>query len=92
MKQTVALPRVVVSIAVDPIATAARRTAFERPVPLHGCDVCGEAVAEGEASSGLLLWFRGAEVRAEEPVLCPKCSTAIGMTALSIWAGEEEEG
>lgn len=41
---------------------------------------------------GLLVFTRGDERRAEEPKLCPTCGAAIGMTMLSRWATEEDEG
>ncbi|APR85707.1 Hypothetical protein A7982_11056 [Minicystis rosea] len=56
------------------------------------CDVCDTPI-EGEPSGrGLYMWTRGEEVRFEEPALCPQCATAIGVTALSAWTVEEEEG
>jgi len=65
------------------------------------CDVCGEpaptdlrADSEGYAvgGSGLYLWTRGDEVRYEEPPLCGRCGTAIGVMALAQWDLEEDEG
>jgi hypothetical protein len=41
---------------------------------------------------GLLLWTRGDERRYEEPHLCPRCASAIGVTALHRWEIEEDEG
>jgi hypothetical protein len=41
---------------------------------------------------GLLIWTRGDERRFEEPELCPRCASAIGMTALHRWEIEEDEG
>jgi hypothetical protein len=38
------------------------------------------------------MWSRGGELRFEEPKLCERCAVAIGITALSTWAVEEEEG
>jgi hypothetical protein len=58
---------------------------------LH-CDACDEAIEGEPAGRGLYLWSRGDEVRHEEPALCAKCATAIGMTALAAWDIEEEEG
>jgi hypothetical protein len=52
-----------------------------------------DAVAEGEPQGhGLYVWTRGEEVRREEPALCADCATAIGVSALSLWSAEEEEG
>ena len=41
---------------------------------------------------GLLVWTRGDERRYEEPELCPRCASAIGVTALHRWETEEDEG
>jgi len=62
------------------------------------CDVCNELVepvdSEGYAvgGSGLYVWTRGDEVRYEEPPLCGRCGTAIGVMALAQWDLEEDEG
>ncbi len=61
------------------------------------CDVCGEPVEaddEGYAvgGSGLYIWTRGEEVRYDEPPLCGRCGTAIGVMALAQWDLEEDEG
>jgi hypothetical protein len=62
------------------------------------CSVCAEIlVAEDEdgpltRGRGLLLWTRGEERRYEEPQLCPRCASAIGVTALHRWEIEEDEG
>jgi len=61
------------------------------PYAILTCDACGAPV-DGDASSGLLVFARGEEVHYEEPPLCPRCSVAIGVTALVRWAEEEEEG
>ncbi|WP_394820833.1 hypothetical protein [Pendulispora albinea] len=78
--------------------TASHRLLFEE-VATEGtrCDVCGEPVPtddEGYAigGSGLYLWTRGEEVRYEEPPLCGRCGTAIGVMALAQWDLEEDEG
>jgi hypothetical protein len=81
-----------VSIAIDgdaDAALAAQRTASSKELR---CDAC-DAPVEGEPSGrGLYMWTRGDEVRFEEPALCSKCATAIGVTALQQWTVEEEEG
>ena len=41
--------------------------------------------------SGLFMWTRGDEVRFEEPPLCAHCATAVGVTAFSLWAGNDED-
>jgi len=66
------------------------------------CDVCASALettdedAEDDghevSGRGLLVWTRGEERRYQEPPLCPGCAAAIGLTALSRWEIEEEEG
>jgi hypothetical protein len=65
------------------------------------CDACGETldpVLPSDDDSfelrgeGALLWWRGDSFREEKRPLCPSCAAAIGMTALSRWAIEEEEG
>jgi len=86
-------PRRPLSVSIDSIADAAlqSRPAAGSPTELR-CDVCDEPI-EGEPSGrGLYMWTRGDEVRFEEPALCARCSTAIGVTALAAWDVEEEEG
>ena len=65
------------------------------------CDVCGEDLSADEAEAeegydvrgrGLLVWTRGEERRYQEPPLCPSCAAAIGVSALTRWEIEEEEG
>lgn len=59
------------------------------------CDACGEKIvvdADQIAGKGTYVWARGGEIRREEVPLCPRCSTALGMTLLSRLAIEEEEG
>lgn len=42
--------------------------------------------------AGMYLWVRQGEVRRETVPLCSRCGTAVGVTALTRWAIEEEEG
>lgn len=63
------------------------------------CDVCAEPLAANPEDEGydvhgrgLLVWARGDERRYQEPPLCPGCAAAIGVSALSRWEIEEEEG
>lgn len=63
------------------------------------CDVCAETVQPSDdddsfdvAGRGLLMWTRGEERRYQEPPLCASCAAAIGVSALSRWEIEEEEG
>ena len=68
-------------------------------VDAERCSVCSAVILESGADDethirgrGLLVWARGDERRYEEPHLCPECASAIGMTALSRWEIEEDEG
>jgi len=83
----------VLALSIDSIADAAlqsrRLTAGATELR---CDVCDEAIDGEPTGRGLYMWTRGDEVRFEEPALCPRCATAIGVTALAAWAVEEEEG
>ncbi|WP_165373000.1 hypothetical protein [Sorangium cellulosum] len=54
--------------------------------------MCDSAIDGEPAGRGLYMWSRGDELRFEEPALCGGCAVAIGMTALSAWNAEEEEG
>jgi hypothetical protein len=63
------------------------------------CDVCGDSLAPDELDEGpevrgrgLLVWSRGEERRYQEPPLCAGCAAAIGVSALSRWEIEEDEG
>ncbi|MBX3227016.1 MAG: hypothetical protein KIT84_41215 [Labilithrix sp.] len=63
------------------------------------CSVCSEDLPTDEDDDspslrgrGLLVWARGEERRYEEPELCPRCASAIGVTALHRWEIEEDEG
>ncbi|MGC4064213.1 MAG: hypothetical protein QM784_06130 [Polyangiaceae bacterium] len=57
----------------------------------YHCDLCDKA-CEGEPSGkGLLLWWRGTEMRFDEPPLCEECSSRITLGAMSKWALEDEE-
>lgn len=60
------------------------------------CDVCGEILEtdDGFQLSGRGLWLttRGDEIRFEEPPICAKCSTGIGVFVHSMWMAREEEG
>ncbi len=66
--------------------------AHSHPYAIVFCDACREPL-EGEATGGgLYIFARGGEAVYEEPPLCPKCSLAIGISAMVRWAEEEEEG
>lgn len=76
---------------IDAVADFALRLRTATPSELT-CDVCDQVI-EGEPSGhGLYVWTRGEELRHEEPALCADCATAIGISALSLWSAEEEEG
>lgn len=85
------LPALAVSI--DCIADVALQSQrFTAGATELRCDVCDEGIEGEPTGRGLYMWTRGDEVRFEEPALCPRCATAIGVTALAAWAVEEEEG
>lgn len=62
------------------------------------CDACGDELrAERDddlapGGEGALLWWRDGRLREEKRPLCPPCAAAIGLTALTRWAIEEEGG
>lgn len=64
------------------------------------CSVCSERLEPEDdddpdqpiSGRGLLIWSRGEERRYEEPKLCPRCASAIGVSALHRWEIEEDEG
>lgn len=85
--------------------SASHSVLFE-DVEAHRCDVCsgplpsndrndGDEQDEDEhalTGRGLLVWVRGEERRYQEPPLCASCASAIGLSALSRWEIEEDEG
>lgn len=82
------------SVSIDAVADAALQdwhSVSSRPEALC-CDACDEPLDGEPAGRGLYMWTRGDEVRFEEPALCGRCATAIGVTALAAWSVEEEEG
>lgn len=84
---------VAISMAIDSFADGALRARIEAADESEfECDACGEIVPGEPAGRGLYIWSRGEEVRYEEPPLCGKCATAIGLTALALFNMEEEEG
>lgn len=89
-------PATVFVASADGFADAARSRYFrEQAATSAVCDVC-ESAFEGEpAGRGLLVWASGDESglgeRLEEPPLCEKCATAIGLSALRQWQIDEEE-
>lgn len=81
----------------DGFADAARARFFREQAPgTTSCDVC-DATLEGEpAGRGLLVWASGDDEtgmgeRVEEPPLCERCATALGVSALRQFRIEEEE-
>jgi len=82
-----------ISVSIDSIADAALQAqrGASGATELR-CDVCDSAIEGEPAGHGLYMWTRGEEVRFEEPALCARCATAIGVTALAAWSVEEEEG
>lgn len=82
-----------ISMAIDSFADGALRArATEADDTEFECDACSAVVPGEPAGRGLYIWARGEEVRYEEPPLCARCATAIGLTALAIFSVEEEEG
>ena len=82
------------SVSIDAVADAALspwRSGNVLEAELR-CDACNEPIEGEPAGRGLYMWTRGDEVRFEEPALCDRCATAIGVTALAAWSVEEEEG
>ena len=79
----------VLSFAVDEVAMAARgRPSSGEAVR---CELCGRPACGEGACSGLLVWHHEGDVRYDEPPLCPRCATRIGMAAYARWMGELEE-
>ena len=86
-------PRRPISVSIDAIADAALQThRVTAGFAELRCDACDEPIEGEPEGRGLYMWTRGDEVRFEEPALCPRCATAIGVTALAAWNVEEEEG
>lgn len=82
-----------ISVSIDSVADAALQAhRHETGAVELRCDVCDEAIEGEPAGRGLYIWTRGEESRCEEPALCRRCATAIGVTALAAWSVEEEEG
>jgi hypothetical protein len=73
--------------AIDDVALATLRQPREE---LPTCSSCDESLFGRPATSGLLMWSRGDEVRFDEPLLCGACATTIGITAMTRWRLEEE--
>ena len=80
-------PETMMSYAIDDEALATLRTTRHEE---RTCEVCDQNVTNVPTTTGLLLWSREDELRFEEPVLCPGCALAIGVTALRNFANEEE--
>jgi hypothetical protein len=87
-------PRAPFSVSIDAVADAALSPwrSGDAPAGELRCDACNEPIEGEPAGHGLYVWTRGDEVRFEEPALCARCATAIGVTALAAWSVEEEEG
>ncbi len=80
------------AIPIDSLADLSLRTSREAAPTDLTCDACDEPIEGEPEGRGLYVWRRGEEFRIEEPPLCSKCATAIGVTALQLWGIEEEEG
>ena len=79
-------------------AVASHDVLFQKET-LVQCDACGGPLGPEEEGGyalqgrGLFVWSRGeGHVIYEEPPLCSHCATAVGVSALTRWAIEEEEG
>jgi hypothetical protein len=55
------------------------------------CDLCGKEQSGEPSGSGLLIWWRGSEVRFDEPPLCEVCARRIVIGAFSKWSLEDED-
>lgn len=78
------------AIPIDSVADAAIAARAEAAATPR-CSVCEIPVVDDSGSRGLLVWSRGDEVRYEEPPLCEKCGTVLGIAALAEWQREEED-
>jgi hypothetical protein len=86
--------RHMIAIPIDSVADAAIAARNANLAAAPRCDVCEEPVADTDddfAGRGLYVWSRGDETRYEEPALCPRCATVLGISALNQWRREEEE-
>jgi hypothetical protein len=83
--------------AVETCVTASHHALFAADATRR-CDACGEPLRDESddgfaiEGAGLYVWARGDDVRYEEAPLCASCASAIGLTALTRWEIEEEEG
>jgi hypothetical protein len=82
-----ALPRPVICCAIDDVALASLRQPRDEQAR---CSLCNDDIDGEPGGSGLLMWTRGDEVRFDEPPLCSHCATAVGVTAFSLWCGNDE--
>jgi hypothetical protein len=77
----------------EPSAKVAGTAASDGASKHFECDLCGTDCEGSPFSSGLLVWFRGDEMRVDEPPLCEECASRITIGAAVKWAIEgEEEG
>ena len=82
-----------ISVSIDSVADASfsAQQAESGNTELR-CDQCDKPIEGEPAGRGLYIWTRGGEARFEEPALCDRCATGIGVSALAAWSVEEEEG
>ncbi len=80
----------IISCAIDDVALAALK--LREPIEAVTCNACDAPIRGEPAGRGLFMWKRGDDVQLEEPPLCPRCATAIGVSALRHFEVEEEEG
>ncbi len=81
----------VISFAIDNVALASLGRRLDEAPPRPRCSVCDTPISEARPTTGLLLWTRGDQIRADEPPLCGRCATTIGVTALARWSEPSDE-
>ena len=81
------------SVSIDSVADASlsAQQADSGSADLR-CDRCDEPIEGEPPGRGLYIWSHRGEVRFEEPALCERCATAIGVSAVAAWSVEEDEG
>lgn len=75
--------RPMMSVAIDDVALASLR---ERQEKGQACSVCDAEIIGEPASSGLLMWTRGDDVRYDEPPICSDCAKTLNVTAFARWS------
>lgn len=73
------------------VAAPVESPPVESPPRTYLCDLCEKDCDGDPAGKGLFLWWRGTEMRFDEPPLCEDCAKRITLGAASKWALEDEE-